>query len=146
MAAANTLKRLFPGLPRKSCASAANSPTHVHRVTVSWRSALDTLRRDTLAHLMTVSEGESLCRLSGDRVNAAKYWEGQAAYLGVLSQEASRNHLDSESPPGPEVFWRVERRQPRPPAGEHGLSEDWRSYLAGWADARSRAERLGSPL
>lgn len=111
-------------------------------MTQSWHEACDALRRDTLVRLTEVSEGVSLCRLSGERVDAAKYLEGKASFHQALRRELGSSRLDLEDPPCSPTLARVAKLLPESRLPDTEQSAAWVAYRAGWADALSEVAEL----
>lgn len=95
-------------------------------------SALDSALRGALDALQDVAANDSLCTLKGERVQAAKYWEGHVVALKEL-QRIRRGAPSSEArADGHAALLTQWSKQ----LSSHDRSDlKWRSYLVGGLDA-----------
>jgi hypothetical protein len=95
-------------------------------VTIQSPAGLSSALDSALQSLQTVSEGDSLCTLRGDRVNAAKYYEGRVVALKALRTAAP----DARGQRADELLVTWSREYAAHAAHDSG----WSSYLAGLLD------------
>lgn len=116
--------------------SASSSPVQV----IQWSARVEQERRQALSNLNRSVEGASLCTLRGERVDQAKYHEGQVAVLGEVLR-ALRGGIPV-SPEGYTELLGVIRERWRGRAAEAtAASHIWQSYIAGGLDALEQAAR-----
>ena len=95
-------------------------------MTIHSPSDLSTALDSALQSLQAVSEGDSLCTLSGERVEAAKYYEGRVVALKALrtaAPDALRQRAD-------ELLETWSREYAAHAAHDSG----WSAYLTGLLD------------
>lgn len=95
-------------------------------------SALDCALSRALEVLQGVAAHDSLCTLQGERIQAAKYWEGHVVALKELQRDHHGAHCPKARADGHAALitqWSTRLRT-------HDRSDvKWRSYLVGGLDA-----------
>lgn len=99
-------------------------------MTIQVAAGLSSARDTALRSLDQASEGQSLCTLRGEKVEAAKYFEGRVVALTELLRQSDQTQL--------KVAADQLAQQWRGDFAERAAADPgWRSYLAGLLDACS---------
>jgi hypothetical protein len=97
---------------------------------------------ESLDALNTAASGDSLCTLSGDKVEAAKYLEGQVIALKLALRFAKAPEGDYNT--ATDLFREVRSEWIRKNLEGFSSSPSWVSYRTGGLDALASAERFAS--